>query len=172
MAANPAPLILSLQLDGEAQGSFDRLRDQYFPVALNIVPAHVTLFHHLPGEELPSIVQILEKVTAQQSPIDVQVTGVRSLGRGVAYTLESSALSSLRGRLAGEWEAWLTPQDRQGFKPHITVQNKVTPESARETLALLQASFQSYGAVALGLYLWHYRHGPWEHIKTFSFSQS
>ncbi len=172
LAGNYAPLILSLQLDNESQAQFDRLRERYFPPILNIVPAHVTLFHHLPGEELPSILSFLQQVTAVQSPLPVQVTGLRSLGKGVAFTLESSALTSLRGRLAEEWQPWLTPQDRQRFKPHITVQNKVTPETARETLALLQASFKSYTATALGLHLWHYRNGPWEHIRTFSFSRS
>ena len=172
MAGNFAPLIVSLQLDEQTQAGFDRLREQYFPPTLNIVPAHVTLFHHLPGEELSSIAKLLEQATAEQSPLPVQVSGLRSLGRGVAYTLESAALLTLRGRLAEAWEPWLTPQDRQRFKPHITVQNKVAPEGARETLILLQASFQSYAATALGLHLWHYRNGPWEHIRTFAFSQS
>ncbi len=159
-------------MDDGSQAQFDQLRQRYFPLELNIVPAHVTLFHHLPGEELAGIVAFLEEVTSLQSPVPVQVTGLRSLGRGVAYTLESQALTSLRGRLAEEWQPWLTPQDRQRFKPHITVQNKVTPETARETLVLLQASFQSYTATALGLHLWHYRNGPWEHIQTFCFSGS
>ncbi len=172
MAGSHAPLILSLQLDAQSQSQFDRLREQYFPHALNIVPAHVTLFHHLPGEELPSIQRLLEQTTAAQSPFSVQVRSLRSLGRGVAYTLESPALFYVRGQLAEAWEPWLTPQDRQRFKPHITIQNKVTTETARETLALLGASFKIYDAAALGLHLWHYRNGPWEHVRTFPFHHS
>ncbi len=104
LAGSSAPLILSLQLDAQHQDEFDRLREQYFPPALNIVPAHVILFHHLPGQEVSSIQQGIERITADQPPFRVQVSGLRSLGRSVAYTLESSALSSIRAQLANAWE--------------------------------------------------------------------
>jgi hypothetical protein len=44
-------LILTLKLD---QTTFERantLRQQYFPPERNVVPAHVILFHQLPGDK-------------------------------------------------------------------------------------------------------------------------
>ena len=139
--AQTAPLILTLQLDGASAQYFNGLRQQYFPPALNLLPAHITLFHHLPGEEFPSITAALEQITSGHGSMDLRVSRLRSLGRGVAYSLQSEQLSSLRSRLAQQWSCWLTPQDRQPFKPHITIQNKVPPEEARKTLALLTAAF-------------------------------
>jgi 2'-5' RNA ligase len=55
----------------------------------------------------------------------------RFLGRGSAIEIESAELNSLRDELKNKWNDWLTAQDRQKFQPHITVQNKVAPESAR-----------------------------------------
>ena len=57
----------------------------------------------------------------------VDVTGVRSLGRGVAVSIASPGLAALRGRLARTWAPWLTAQDRAKRDLHVTVQNKVTP---------------------------------------------
>ena len=63
--------------------------------------------------------------------------------------------------LRARWEPWLTRQDRQPFRPHVTVQNKVTPAEARRTLAGLAAGFAPFEAVGTGLALWAYRGGPW-----------
>ena len=46
-----APLILTLAFDEATFARFDGLRRRHFPDALNLIPAHATLFHHLPGEE-------------------------------------------------------------------------------------------------------------------------
>jgi hypothetical protein len=61
------------------------------------------------------------------------------LGHGVAYSASSPRLSKLRARLALRFDAWLTPQDRAGFSPHITAQNKVAAASARALLSKLTA---------------------------------
>ena len=163
------PLILSLQLDAEAHAYFNALREQYFPAALNLIPAHVTLFHHLPDAGQDALLTDIRRECARQAAFAVTVTGLRNLGRGVAYTLESHELLALRQRLAAAWWEWLTPQDRQKFKPHVTIQNKVAPEVARATLFALQAAWQPPTAVALGLHLWIYRQGPWEHLATTPF---
>lgn len=68
--------------------------------------------------------------------------GLRSLGRGVAVDVRSAPLIYLRTRLAAELETWLTPQDRQKFQPHVTIQNKVTPEVARDLLERLSSDWQ------------------------------
>ena len=42
-------------LDAQSAQTLEALRQRYFPADLNRVPAHLTLFHHLPGEDLRAI---------------------------------------------------------------------------------------------------------------------
>lgn len=163
------PLVLTLQLDKASAQYFNQLRQQYFPRALNFLSAHVTLFHHLPGHEKDEITATLEEIRKDYEIMDVRVNGLRSLGRGVAYRLESAPLSALRRSLAQRWSHWLTPQDRGHFQPHITIQNKVSTEEARRTLAVLAAAFTPHTILGAGLDLWRYAGGPWEHLAEFLF---
>lgn len=167
---NDAPLILTLRLADEAQARFDRLRALHFPPERNLVPAHVTLFHHLPGAEADAVRSALDAACAGTAPFAVEATGLRSLGRGVAYELHAPELPRLRAGLARVWTDWLTPQDRQGFRPHVTVQNKVAPERARALLADMQAGFAPFAFEALGLRLWRYLGGPWEAVSEHPFA--
>ncbi|WP_314964444.1 2'-5' RNA ligase family protein, partial [Bradyrhizobium cosmicum] len=80
--------------------------------------------------------------------------GLRSLGRGVAYTLASPTLKELRLSLAKQWALWLTLQDRQKHRPHVTIQNKVDPQEAHRLLADLAASFSPFTVTGTGLDLW------------------
>lgn len=164
-----APLILTLGLDGESFARLDALRRAHFPPERNHLAAHLTLFHALPGTEMEEIAANLQGLAAGTSPLPLRFTGVRSLGRGVAFTAESPALLRLRGLLATAWHRWLTPQDRQGFRPHVTVQNKVTAELAQALLRELDAGFTPWEGQGESLQLWHYRGGPWEAAAEFPF---
>ena len=160
--------VLTLRLDPESQTHFDRLRQRHFPPERNLIPAHLTLFHTLPDEV--GVLQVLEREAEEQQPFSLAVTGVRSLGKGVAYTLASSALLHLHAHLAEAFADDLSPQDRQKLQPHIVVQNKVTPVAARSLLAELQQTFVRMDVQAVGLDLWHYLGGPWEFARTLPFS--
>jgi len=162
------PLIVTLLLDEEAQGRFDRLRQAHFPAERNHLAAHVTLFHALPGEHLPDVRRELAAV-AEREPFDVAVTGVRFLGRGVAIDLAAPELTALRTTLAGAFDPWLTRQDRQWSRPHVTVQNKVEPAVARALHQDLAAAFVAEAVTARGLGLWHYLGGPWSPAGEFAF---
>src|SRR3712207_924767 len=81
------PLILTLGLDSETQSWLDALRRTHFPPARNLVPAHVTLFHALPGEEEAAIRAALAAECATLPPSRVRVGPPRSLGRGVALEI-------------------------------------------------------------------------------------
>ncbi|MDR7037718.1 MULTISPECIES: 2'-5' RNA ligase family protein [Methylobacterium] len=163
------PLILTLELDAETFARFDGLRRRHFPERLNHIPAHVTLFHHLPGPEERGVTETVAALVRTVAPPEVAVTGLRFLGRGVAFNLESEALSGLRARLARAFEGHLTAQDRQGFRPHVTVQNKVEPEVARALQAGLEQDFRPFRFTAPGLILWRYLGGPWEERARFAF---
>jgi 2'-5' RNA ligase len=165
-----APLILTLRFDERSFAFFDAQRRRYFPPERNFIPAHLTLFHHLPGGHLDSIQHDIEACASGQQPLTLDVTGLRSLGHGVAYVLASPELAGMRRHLALKWNDWLKPQDRQRHQPHVTVQNKVHPSAARALLEELGESFQPFQAEAVGLDLWWYRSGPWEKVRTFSFS--
>lgn len=165
-----APLILTLALSPEAQTLFNELREQHFPPERNYLQAHVTLFHHLPGQEQPTIEAELQRLTSTLPLLPLRVTGLRFLGRGVAYDLENLVLQQLHKQLQTTWAAWLTPQDQQRLKPHITVQNKVDPSVARALHQELLAQFEPFEAVGTGLHLWAYRNGPWEKLREFPFS--
>jgi 2'-5' RNA ligase len=164
------PLILTLALDEGAFARLDAQRRALFPPALNHIPAHVTLFHHLPGEELDAVTAALARACASRRPSPVTVAQVMPLGRGAAFRLEAPEVAALRAELARGWEAWLTPQDRQPWRPHVTVQNKVAPEVARATVERLRAGFEPWEAVAEGLLLWRYRGGPWDALGEFPFT--
>jgi 2'-5' RNA ligase len=160
--------VVTLALDDAAQECFERLRRTWFPTALNKIPAHVTLFHTL--TERDETASLLEKCALAQSSFAIDVGEARSIGRGVAYFFTSDACFALHRRLRSAFEAELSAQDRQGFRPHIVVQNKVTPDEARSALLALQDAFVPSTVQAIGLDLWRYLDGPWQHLRRFSFS--
>lgn len=163
------PLILTARFDPRSAEMFQRLREQHFPPRLNIVPAHLTLFHQLPGAERDVVEADLSPLCAAAAALRFAVTGVRFLGRGVALEVESVGLTALRRHLTQAWTRWLVPQDRQPFKPHVTVQNKVDPAAGRAAHQRLQAQWQPIDGTIVGMDLWHYRGGPWELARQFTF---
>jgi 2'-5' RNA ligase len=156
--------ILTLELQEPHQSYFEGLRREHYPAHLNQIPAHITLFHQLP----PEVVSAVDRA-AHRAPFFLRVTGLRSLGRGVAYTLASDELQSLHAELAIQFEPHLIPQDRQPFHPHIVIQNKATTEQARNLLSQLQSSFTPFEVKTAGLTLWNYLGGPWERVQSFNF---
>jgi len=166
-----APLVVTLVLDAVSHERFDALRREHFPAERNHLAAHVTLFHALPGERLESVVADL-RAAAGRDPFPVVVSGLRLLGRGVAYVLAAAELSDLHAGLATRWQPWLTTQDRQRLAPHVTVQNKVEPAAARQLLAELSRDFESYDVTATGLALWRYEGGPWTAVRTEPFTKT
>ena len=154
-----APLVLTLGLDAATQAWLEALRQRHFPPDRNRVPAHVTLFHALPGGAAAEIRATLADEAAALPPAAVTVGPPRLLGRGVALAIASPAIAALRARLAAAWQGWLTAQDRQPWRPHATVQNKVVPDEARALHRHLAAEAALRSARAEALLLWHYR-GP------------
>ena len=114
--------------------------------------------------------RILAEEVARTPPLPLRLTGVMPLGRGTALRLEAPEALALRARLAAGWASWLSAQDRQGWRPHVTVQNKVGPAEARALQEELRAGFAPWAAVAEGLLLWRYRGGPWEEAGRFGFA--
>ncbi len=167
---DPAPLILTLALDAEAQERLDHLRAAYFPAERNYLRAHLTLFHHLPAAREGAIRADLAALGAAAAPLALRATEVRFFGRGVAYGFTAPELVTRRDQLARKWWPDLTEQDRRPFRPHITIQNKVAPEQARVLYDALRADFAPFTVVGMGLLLWRYRGGPWEAAGVYPFA--
>jgi 2'-5' RNA ligase len=155
------PLIVTLGLDPAAQSLFEEQRRRYFPARLNRIPAHISLFHALPGEQRSLIAERLAEHAGATASFSAEVHDLMRLGRGVAYALRAEALDRLHAALRREWLEWLTPQDRQPFRPHIVVQNKVDPKEAQALYAKLSGSFRPFEVQAVSLLLWRYEGGPW-----------
>lgn len=154
------PLVITLQLDPNAVAFFNNLRQRYFPPSRNFLAAHLTLFHQLPAGEV-SLNEDLHRWSLEQTPFALQFTELRNLGRGVAYKAECPALLAIHRKMQQRWQAWLTPRDKEKLWPHLTIQNKVTAEEARQTLTQLQATFRPFTACGTGFSVWTYEGGPW-----------
>lgn len=165
-----APLILTLRFDEASFARFDTERRLHFLPARNLIPAHLTLFHHLPGDRHEEVAAGLAALASRHAPFRVLVTSLRFLGQGTAYAIRSPELQSLRAEIASAWSAQLTRQDAAKFNPHVTIQNKVPATTAKALFETLSASFRPFEALATGLLLWRYRGGPWEAAGAYDFA--
>jgi hypothetical protein len=162
--STPAPIIVTALLGRDDQAWLDRQRAAHFPRERNFLAAHLTMFHHLP----PSLAEeVREQLTAaaREGTPEARIAGVISLGRGVAYRIDSWALEDLRAQLADRWAPVLTPQDAAPWRPHVTIQNKVEPETARALLTELSADFRPRALAITGYAASWYRGGPWESLS-------
>jgi hypothetical protein len=126
------------------------------------------MFHHLPPGVEAELCDRLKSLTRAAAPT-AQLAGLMNLGWGVAFRIESCALEDVRAELAEAFASLLTPQDRAGWRPHVTVQNKVSPDIARSLLAALSQSFMPRPVSIVGLGLFRYLDGPWESIGAWRF---
>jgi 2'-5' RNA ligase len=163
-----APLIVTLLVDDDAQQRFDALRSEHFPAELNYLKALVTLFHALPGGRVNDVDRSVRDA-ARRRGFELHVNAVRLLGRGVALEVHAVELTALHARLRAQWQAHLSRQDARPLRPHVTVQNKVTPDAAQALHAKLAADFVPYAVRARGLALWRYHGGPWEPVSRHHF---
>ena len=157
-----APLVVTALFGRQDQAWFEQLRREHYPPERNQVPAHLTLFHHLP----PSIADELKHRLAQETrgvrAPRAKVTGLIALGGGVAYRIDSLELMAIREGLVEAFAGLLAPQDAGRWRPHVTIQNKVRPVLARTVMAALARDFAPREVEIAGLASWWYRGGPWE----------
>ena len=163
-----APVIVTALMGAADFGWADGLRRAHFPAERNLVPAHVTLFHHLPPSALEEVAWRLKRLCAGPPPV-ARLVEVMLLGRGVAYRVESPELMAMRDELADGFAGLLTPQDQGRPRLHVTVQNKAEPAEAKALAAGLRRGFRPRPLAIAGLAAWHYRGGPWELAMKASF---
>lgn len=164
------PLLVTLGLDSATFDRLDALRTRYFPPERNLIPAHLSLFHHLPGEEESAVGEALAAVAASRGPIPVRFSRVRKLGRGMALTAEAPGLAAVHATLGKAFARWFTPQDRQPFRPHVTLMNKADPHQAALAFAELSDAWELLDGVGESLLLWAYLGGPWRFLGRYPFT--
>ena len=161
-------LIVTAELAAPDLAWLDRLRRHHYPAERNRLPAHLTIFHALPpsleGEARHRLAE-----AAKRKPPKATVAGLMDLGGGVAFRIVSEDLDAIREELAEAFHGMLGAQDSGGWRPHVTVQNKVTNREARQLLEALEAGFQPRPLGISGLGLHRYLGGPWETLQVWPF---
>lgn len=165
MSGAPAPIIVTAVFGKADQAWFDDLRRRHFPPERNQLAAHLTMFHHLPPSAAVELKQRLSTETRGVPAPEARLAAPFSLGRGVAYRIDSASLEAIRQRLADAFDGLLTPQDQARWRPHVTVQNKVEPAAAKALLGELLEDFRARPVTIAGLATWWYRGGPWEPLS-------
>lgn len=163
------PFLVTLGLDVETFARLDRLRNHYFHAARNVVPAHVSLFHKLPPDEGESVAAALGEVAASSGPIPVRLGALKFTGGGVMAGVESPGLSAVHRELSRRFDRWLTPQDRQPYRPHVTIMNKAERAEASRAFEELRIGWSPWDGVGESLLLWEYLGGPWRAAAAYRF---
>jgi hypothetical protein len=161
-------LIITAEIAAQDLAWLDRLRRAYYPADRNRVPAHLTMFHSLPPSAEHEVRRSLARFATEPRP-EASIEGVMNLGGGVAFRIASPDLDVIRGKLAEDFHGLLSAQDSGGWRPHVTIQNKVSAKEARELIATLERDFRARPLAIGGLGLHRYLDGPWEKLAVYPF---
>ncbi len=161
-------LIVTAEIAGHDFRWLDGLRQKHFPLERNHLPAHLTIFHALPPSAEAEARHRLAEL-ANRRPPNALITGLMDLGGGVAYRVASDDLDEIRADLSAGFHGLLSAQDAGGWRPHVTIQNKVAPKAARALLGELEQGFRHHPLSISGLGLHRYLGGPWEKLAVYPF---
>jgi hypothetical protein len=161
------PMLLTIKLDERSQAFFERARQSNFPRYANHVPAHCTLLHKLPSNEI--FIQEILGETRLQPCFNMQVTGLENFTHGVAYTMYSEDLQLLHSFLQKKFDPWLIGRDRLPIKPHITIQDSVTAYKAACLYKKLNEEFTNFTVQATAISSWLCLKRTWKHVMDFEF---
>jgi hypothetical protein len=161
-------LIVTAELAAADFAWLEGLRRAHYPPERNQVPVHLTLFHALPPSAEDEAKRRLAIHAAGALP-KAMVAGLMDLGGGVAFRIVSDELDFIRSEIAEHFHGSLGAQDSAGWRPHITIQNKVSPKQARGLLAELERGFDPRPLGISGLALNRYQGGPWQTLARYPF---
>jgi len=161
-------LIVTAEIAADDFSWLQGLRRKHYPIERNRVPAHLTLFHALPPSVEAEVKSRLSRIVRRPPPATT-IVGLMDLGGGVAFRIVSTELDRIREELASAFHGLLSAQDSGGWRPHVTIQNKVAPKVARALKSELEAGFSPRPLNVSGLALHRYLDGPWQGVATYSF---
>jgi hypothetical protein len=157
--------ILTAEMDGASFAWLDDLRRRHFPAARNFLQAHLTMFHTLSSAQADRLAEMV----LPHAQVDLHFQAPVFLGAGVAIKVRSPNLEGLRDRIKRLFGGDATRQDFQRWSPHVTVQNKVHRDEARNLFRELTDEFAKRSGSATGLLLWEYLGGPWRLERRYPF---
>lgn len=161
-------LIVTADFSTDDFAWLEGLRRAHYPADRNRVPAHLTMFQGLPPSAEEAVKRQLS-IHGAGPPPRATIAGLMNLGGGVAYRVVSDELESIREAIADHFHGLLSGPDAAGWRPHVTIQNKVAPKVARALLAELELNFRPRPLGIAGMSLHAYRGGPWDMIATYRF---
>jgi 2'-5' RNA ligase superfamily len=161
-------LIITAELGAADQGWLDRLRSTHYPAERNQLPAHLTMFHALPPSSEWEARARLSRLANARAPA-VTIDGIMDLGGGVAFRIVSDDLDGIHNELASDFHGLLGAQDTGGWRPHITIQNKVPSKAARDLAQAMREEFRPMPLAIRGLGLHRYAGGPWQELAIYPF---
>ena len=161
-------LIVTAEMGAEEFAWLDSLRRRHYPVDRNQLPAHLTMFHALPPSAEGEVRGRLAAIASEPPPY-AMIAGLMDLGGGVAFRIVSDELDRIRDQIAGDLHGLLGAQDSGGWRPHVTIQNKVAPNVARALLTEMESAFRPRPMPISGLGLHRYLGGPWEGLAIYPF---
>ena len=161
-------LIVTAELGRDDYSWLQGLRRLHYPTERNQVHAHMTIFHALPPSVEGEVRRSLSRLAAEKPPI-ARIEGLMDLGGGVAFRIVSDGLDRIREQLSDDFRGLLAAQDSGGWRPHVTIQNKVAPKVSRALLAFLERQFVPRPLKISGLGLYRYLDGPWEKLAIYPF---
>ncbi len=126
------------------------------------------MFYALPPSLEGEARHRLAQATSAKAPHAI-IPGLMDLGGGVAFRVVSEELDRIRDVLAEAFHGMLGAQDSGGWRPHVTIQNKVPVREARQLLETLEPGFQARPLGIRGLSLHRYLGGPWEALQVWPF---
>ena len=162
------PLIVTAEFSPTDFAWLERLRRAHYPAERNRVPVHLTLFHALPPSAEAEVRRQLSLHANTRAP-EATIAGLMDLGGGVAFRVVSDGLDRLRDSLGDCFHGLLSAQDDRGWRPHVTIQNKVPPKQARALIAELGRDFRPRPLGISGLSVHRYLDGPWETLTSYKF---
>lgn len=162
------PLIVTAQFAKDDHSWLEGLRRANYPFEHNRVPVHLTMFQGLPPSAVDEVRHQLALHSAAPPP-RASIAGLMNLSSGVAYRVVSEDLEEIRNSIADHLHGLLSGPDATGWRPHITIQNKVPAKQAKALLDELERDFRPRPLAISGLLLHRYRGGPWETLATYKF---
>ena len=162
------PLIVTADFAPADFAWLEGLRRAHYPAEINRVPVHLTMFQGLPPSAVEEVKGQLKLHSAGPLP-RAMIAGLMQFEAGVAFRVVSDDLDSIREAIADHFHGLLSAPDAAGWRPHITIQNKVPPKKARTLLSELERDFRPRPIGIAGLSVHRYRGGPWETLASYRF---
>jgi hypothetical protein len=149
--------ILTAEMDDDSFAWLDDLRRRHFPPERNFLPAHLTMFHRLSVAQKSRLYEL----NLPGSLMTILFDAPLALGTGVAIRVTSIPLEQLRVAAKAAMSGELSRQDSQRWRPHVTIQNKVSPDVARQLHQSLADQFTPRIGAVTGLLVWEYLGPAW-----------